>query len=117
MKHFIRFISFLCIALVSLSLFSCGETPAQKFLREYEAFVVSAEKSAEKKAVGKIESLSKKEEVFVKKTGELAKKTELWTASDAAEFAKLKARFVAAESKLAAQKVANEAKKVFGSKK
>ena len=109
MKHIRNlFVAAFCV-LVSVFLFSCGESPSAKFLKDYEAFVVSAEKSADSKATGKLESLAKKEAEFSKKALELAKDTSAWTLSDAGKFTALTARWTAAEARLSALKVKDEA--------
>ncbi|MBQ3826213.1 MAG: hypothetical protein II811_08790, partial [Spirochaetaceae bacterium] len=93
-------------ALVSVSFFSCGDSSSSKFLKDYEKFVISAEKSAENKATGKLDNLAKKEAEFAKK----ATKIEM-SVADAGKFAVLSARWTAAEAKLSALKVKDEAGK------
>ena len=111
MKNIRNIILVAFIALVSVSFFSCGETPSAKFLKEYEAFVVSAEKSAKSNDVSKLEALAKKEAQFTKKAGQLSKDTSSWTISDAGKYTALTARWTAAEAKLSALKVKKEAGK------
>ena len=111
MKTFSRILLIFATAIMlSMALTSCGDTPSSKFLKDYEAFVVSAEKCAKSNSVGKLDSLAKKEADFMKKAGEIGKSGE-WTAAEAAKYTALSARWTVAEAKLVAVKTKNEAGK------
>ena len=109
-RFFTLFSRIAFVVLLSISLFSCGDTPSSKFLKQYESFVVSAEKSAQNKSIGKLDSLAKKEADFMKQAGSITKSGE-WTAAEAAKFTALSARWTAAEAKLTALKTKEEAGK------
>ena len=105
MKYFAK-LGFVFIVLAALTV-SCGDTPSSKFLKEYEAFVISAEKSAQNNAASKLESLTQKEADFMKRAGQIAKSAE-WSIEDAAKYTALSARWTAAEAKLSALKAKDE---------
>ncbi|MCR5606847.1 MAG: hypothetical protein K6F69_08545 [Treponema sp.] len=109
MNRFIKKVfTFITILFAGLIFISCEKlTDSQKFLKDYEAFVVSAEKAADNKAVNKIKPLIDKEAEYMKKAAAIGKTAE-WTIADAGKFTALSARFTAAEARLTAAKAAKE---------
>lgn len=109
MNRFIKKIFVIAtILFTGLIFISCEKlTDSQKFLKDYEAFVVSAEKAADNKDVNKIKPLIDKEAEFMKRAGAIGKTAE-WTIADAGKFTALSARFTAAEARLSAMKVVEE---------
>lgn len=99
---FSRIFSVLAVLLFSALAFSCRDTPSS-FLKEYEAFVVSVEKAAEKGSTEKLDNFSDKAKKFAERA-KVVVESEDWTKENAAAYARLSGRFAVSMTKLSALK-------------